>query len=181
MNEFFQDILNNLSFFDFFYIVITILFVIQCSIKGFVLSLLAASKWLLALIITIIIVPRIKPWTSNYVSSDYLLDIGLGISIFVITIFIILMINKAIGKAVKYSGLGSLDVFFGFVFGFFKAYIVCVALFSLVNWFYPYEKWTLNPEKSFSFSYVYKGSNYLIKEFPSKKIYEKNKKKIENI
>ena len=38
------------------------------------------------------------------------------------------MINKGIGKAVKYSGLGSLDSVFGFFFGFIRAYIIICVL-----------------------------------------------------
>ena len=181
MQNLLEHLTSSISAFDIIYLIITLLTVIQCTKKGFVLSLLSASKWLLALIITIILVPKLRPWAKNYIDSEYLLDIGLGIVIFICTIFIILMISRAIGQVVKYSGLGSVDSFFGFFFGIFKGYVVCVVLFSIVNWFYIYEKWPIDVEKSFTFSYVYKGSKYLIKEFPSEKKYNDAKEKIEKI
>jgi len=46
---------------------------------------------------------------------------------------------------------------------------------------YNSEKWPLDIKKSFAFSYVEKGSNYLIKEFPSKKEYEDAKEKVTDI
>ncbi len=175
MQNLLEHLASSISAFDIIYLIITLLTIIQCTKKGFILSLLSASKWLLALIITIILVPKLRPWAKNYIDSEYLLDIGLGIVIFICTIFIILMISRAIGQVVKYSGLGSVDSFFGFFFGIFKGYVVCVVLFSIVNWFYIYEKWPIVVEKSFTFSYVYKGSKYLIEEFPNYKKRYNNK------
>ena len=110
----FLKIFENISSFDLIYIVFTILSLIKCSRKGFVLSLIAASKWLLAYVLTLIIFPRVKPFVEGIIDSEYVLDIILGMGIFVIIIFLILMINKGIGKAVTYSGLGTLDKIFGF-------------------------------------------------------------------
>ena len=176
-----DDILEYLTLFDVIYAVITLFTVIQCSKKGFTLSLLSTSKWILAIIITIIIVPKLKPWANNYIESDYVIDIGLGIIIFLLAIFIILLISRGISKVVIYSGLGGLDSFFGFLFGFLKGYIVSVILFSLVNWLYPYEKWPMKIEESFSFSYINNGSNYLIKLLPNEENYIDAKEKIEKI
>ena len=67
------------------------------------------------------------------------------------------------------------------IFGFVKAYIVCVCLFATTDIVYNSEKWPLDIKKSFTFSYVEKGSNYLIKEFPSKKEYEDAKEKVSDI
>ena len=181
MLEMIDTILNYLTLFDVIYATITLLAVIQCSKKGFTLSLLSTSKWILAIIITIIIVPKLKPWANNYIESDYVIDIGLGIIIFLLAIFIILLISRGINKVVIYSGLGGLDSFFGFLFGFLKGYIVSVILFSLVNWLYPYEKWPMKIEESFSFSYINNGSNYLIKLLPNEENYIDTKEKIEKI
>ena len=55
---------------------------------------------------------------SDFSKNEYVLDIILGIGIFVIILFLILMINKSIGKAIKYTGIGGIDKIFGFFFGF---------------------------------------------------------------
>ena len=180
-----MEVLKNISeffsIFDLIYIVITILYLIQCSIKGFVLSLLSASKWLLAYILTLILFPKIKPYVNDIIDNEYVLDILLGISIFVVIIFLILLINKGIRKTVKYTGMGKVDSFFGFFFGFVKGYIVSVCIFATVNIVYNSDKWPIDSKKSFTFSYVEKGSNYLVKEFPSKKEYEDAKEKVSDI
>ena len=130
---------------------------------------------------TLFLFPKTKPYVDGLIDSEYVLDITLGISLFVIIIFIILLINRSIKKAITYTGLGTMDRIFGFFFGFFKAYIICVCIFATVNIFYNYENWPLNIKKSFTFSYVEKGSNYLIKEFPDEKKYKESKEKIKDI
>ena len=175
------DFYKAISILDLIYLFISFLSIIKCYRKGFVLSILAASKWLLAYIITIILFPLTKPYFKNIIDSEYVLDVSLGVTIFVLVIFVILMINKGIGKAVKYSGLGTLDSVFGFFFGFIRGYVVCILLFSGVNIVYNYNKWPINLNKSYSFLYIEKGSNYLIKEFPNEKKYQNSKEKIEEL
>ena len=179
--EVIKNIFDQMSVFDLIYFTITIFYLIRCSIKGFVLSLLSAAKWLLAYVLTLITFPIVKPYFKNILDNEYVLDILLGISLFVVIIFLILLINKGIRRTVKYTGMGKVDAFFGFLFGFVKAYVVSVCLFATADIVYNSEKWPLDNKKSFTFSYVEKGSNYLIKEFPSKKEYEDAKEKVTDI
>ena len=181
MLDLFSDFYDAISLFDFIYIIITILSLIKCYKKGFVLSILSMSKWLLAYIVTLLIFPRIKPYFKDIIDSEYVLDLGLGITIFVIVIFLILMINRGISKAISYSGIGSLDTIFGFFFGFIRAYIISVFIFSGVHVVYNYDKWPINSNKSYIFPYLEKGSNYLLKEFPNEKTYQDSKEKIEEL
>ena len=85
---------------------------------------MAASKWLLAYVLTLFSFPKIKPYVRDFIDNEYVLDIILGVSIFVIIIFVILLINKGISKAVSYSGIGNVDKFFGFLFGFVRSYVI---------------------------------------------------------
>ena len=177
LNEFY----NSISVLDLIYLIITILSLIKCYIKGFVLSVLAMAKWLLAYVLTLIIFPRIKPYVKDIIDNEYILDIALGISIFIIVIFFILLINKGISKAVKYTGLGNLDTIFGFFFGFVRSYIIAVCIFSAVHIVYSHDKWPINHNKSYIFPYLKKGSNYLLKEFPDEKTYQDSKEKIKEL
>ena len=179
--ELITKIIENISSFDLFYLFITLLSLFKCTKNGFVLSILSASKWLLAYIITLYLFPISKPYVIDLIDNDYVLNLILGASIFIIIIFIILMISKSLKKAVRYSGLGSLDRVFGFFFGFLTSYAIAVCIFSTVNIIYNYEKWPINIDKSISFEWVAKGSSYLIKEFPSQKEHDDAKQKIENL
>ena len=179
--EILKEFYNSISVLDLIYLIITILSLIKCYIKGFVLSVLAMAKWLLAYVLTLIIFPRIKPYVKDIIDNEYILDIALGISIFIIVIFFILFINKGISKAVKYTGLGNLDTIFGFFFGFVRSYIIAVCIFSAVHIVYNHDKWPINHNKSYIFPYLKKGSNYLLKEFPDEKTYQDSKEKIKEL
>ncbi len=179
--EFLKEFFNLISIIDLVYFIITIMSLIKCYSKGFVLSVLAMAKWLLAYVITLIIFPRIKPYVKDVIDNEYVLDIALGLSIFIIVIFLVLLVNKGISKAVRYTGLGSLDTIFGFFFGFVRSYIVAVCIFSGVHVVYNHDKWPINSNKSYIFPYLKKGSNYLLKEFPDEKTYQKSKEKIEDL
>ena len=179
--EFLKEFYNSISILDLIYLIITILSLIKCYRKGFILSILAMAKWLFAYIITLIIFPRVKPYVKDIIDNEYILDITLGTTIFIIVIFLVLLINKGISKAVKYTGLGSLDTIFGFFFGFVRSYIIAVCIFSGIHIVYNHDKWPLNLSKSYIFPYLKKGSNYLLKEFPDEKKYQDSKEKIEEL
>ena len=179
--DFLKEFYNSISIIDLIYLVLTILSLIKCYKKGFILSILAMAKWLLAYILTLIIFPKIKPYVKGIIDNEYVLDITLGISIFIIIIFVILLVNKGISKAIRYTGLGSLDTIFGFFFGFVRSYIISVCIFSGIHIVYNHDKWPLNYDKSYIFPYLKKGSNYLLKEFPNEKTYQKSKEKIEEL
>ena len=181
MQDVLVDFYENTSIIDLLYLVLTIFSLIKSYKKGFVLSILSMAKWLVAYIITLIIFPKIKPYFKNIIDNEDVLDVSLGITIFVVVIFLVLMINKGISKAINYTGLGSLDTIFGFFFGFIRAYIISVCIFSAIHIVYNYDKWPINLDRSFVFPYLEKGSNYLLKEFPNEKTYQDSKEKIEDL
>jgi len=181
MQNVFVNFYEAASIIDLIYLIITILSLIKCYKKGFVLSILSMAKWLVAYIITLLIFPKIKPYLKDIIDNEYVLDISLGIAIFIVVIFLVLMVNKGISKAINYTGLGSLDAVFGFFFGFIRAYIISICIFSGAHIVYNHDKWPINLDRSFIFPYLEKGSNYLLKEFPNEKTYKDSKEKIEDL
>ena len=176
-----SDIFSKLPKFDLIYLLLTLYFLFQCTKKGFVLSLLSASKWVLAYVITLFLFPKAKPYVEDIIDNEYVLDITLGISLFIIIIFIVLLVNKGMRKAVTYSGLGTLDRIFGFFFGFVKAYVIAVCIFATADIIYNHKKWAINLDRSITFPWVEKGSNYLIKGLPNEKEYEDAKDKVQSL
>ena len=179
--NFFDNIFSAINFFDIFFLIVLTYSVVQCFLKGFSLSLISFMKWIISTIITIILVPRFQPTISEYIESEFINSVGLGVAIFSITLFITILIGKTLSKAVTWTGVGSIDKVFGLLFGFFKGYIISVCLFSILNWFYPYKNWGINVENAASFNMIKKGSEILIEEFPSSEDLIDTKDKIEKI
>ena len=181
MNSIFDFIKENIVLFDIIFLTFIIYFAFQCFAKGFFLSFVSFLKWILALIITIILVPKIEPFISDYIENQFISGVGLGIVIYVISLFVLILIGKSLGRLFSYTGLGPVDKTFGLFFGVFKGYVVSVCIFSILNWFYPYQNWGISVDKSFSFKFINNGSKILVDEFPSSEDFLDTKEKIEKI
>ena len=177
----FLEHISSINLFDIFVSLVFTYCVIQCFLKGFSLSLISFMKWVLSTIVTIILVPKLQPTVSEYIESEFVNNVGLGIAVFIFTLFLTIVIGKALSRAVTWTGVGSIDKTFGLLFGFFKGYIVSICLFSILNWFYPYQNWGISAEDAISFDIVKKGSEILVEEFPSSEDLIDTKDKIEKI
>ena len=180
-DNFLTFITENIILFDILFLIFLVYFSIQCFSKGFFISLISFLKWILALIITIVLVPKLEPYVSDFVDNDYITGIGLGIAIYIISLFVLILFGRTLGRLFSYTGMGPVDKVFGFFFGIFKGYVFFVCFFSIVNWFYSYEKWDMKLNNSFFFSITEKGSKLLIEEFPDRQDLDDTKKGIEKI
>ena len=173
------ELIKNINLFDVFISLIFIYSIIQCFMKGFSLSLISSMKWIVSTIVTIILVPKLQPVVKNYIESEFINNVGLGAGIFIITLFLTIVIGKSISRAVTWTGVGSIDKTFGILFGFFKGYVISVCIFSILNWFYPFNNWGISAEDAISFNLIQKGSNILVKEFPTGEDFKDTKEQIE--
>ena len=181
MSDYFQNLIENINLFDVIVLLIFTYCVVQCFLKGFSLSLISFMKWVLSTIVTIILVPKLQPSVSEYIESEFINNVGLGVTIFFFTLFLSILIGRALGRAITWTGVGSIDKTFGILFGVFKGYVVAVCIFSILNWFYPFKNWGISAEDAISFNLINKGSEILIKEFPSSEDFIDTKEKIEKI
>ena len=179
--NFFEETFKIINLFDFIFILILIYFTIQCTLKGFSLSLISFTKWIVSTVVTIILVPKLQPIVSDYIESEFINNVGLGVAIFALTLFTTILIGKSMNKAVIWTGVGTVDKSFGFLFGILKGYIVAVCVFSILNWFYPFKNWGISVEKAVTFEIINKGSKILIDEFPASEGFIDTKEKIEKI
>ena len=70
----FEEILkffSEINPFDVAFCFLMIYFIIQCYLKGFSLSFISFMKWIFALVITIILVPKLQPWVNDYIESGF--------------------------------------------------------------------------------------------------------------
>ena len=103
LDNFISFIGENIVLFDVIFFILIVYFAIQCFAKGFFLSLMSFLKWILALIITIILVPKFEPYISNYIDNQYVVGIGLGIFVYIISLFILILLGRSLGKLFAYD------------------------------------------------------------------------------
>ena len=129
MNNLIDFIKDDVLFFDIIFILVILYNIIKCFSDGFSLSFLSSLKWVVCIVATVFFVPKLQPWVGNYVESDFVHNVGIGVFVFIITLFITIILGKAIGRTVTWTGVGSVDKSFGILFGIFKGYVVAVCLF----------------------------------------------------
>ena len=162
-------------------LIIYILFNLISGIRnGFVASLISFSKWIIALLAVKFLLPVLRPYLDNIISSELMTDVILGSTIFFITLFTVLLINKGLKRTIKWAGLGSIDTFFGFIFGIVKGYIYFVTLFTIINLIHPYNRWSDSLNRGISFDTIKWGNELLIDTFPKRYEYiDKSKDKLD--
>jgi len=181
MIENFLKIFNNLNVFDIVFTATMSYSIIQCFLKGFSLSFISFLKWVISVVLTVVLVPKLQPWVNEYIDSEFIKNIGLILLVFILSLFFTIIMSRSVSRAVTWTGMGSIDKSFGLIFGVFKGYVVIVCMFTILNWFYPYQNWGISADEAFTFNIVKKGSKVLIDEFPNNKDLKDTKDKIEKI
>ena len=91
-----------------------------------------------------------------------------------------MLINKGLKKTVKWSGMGSIDTLFGFLFGAIKGYIYFITIFTVINLAHPYERWHDSLNKGITFEIILWGNELVVETFPKRYEYiDKSKEKLE--
>jgi len=160
--NFFQS--NNINIFDIIVAIIILFNLISSTKKGFVLSLISFLKWIIAFIIAKFSIPYALPYVGKIIENESTARTGAGIIVFLLSLFFLIIIGKAIGSSLKWDGLGGIDKLFGFIFGGITGYFYCVIILSLSNYIYIYDKWP---------AYLKNGSSYNVIEYGRKLFDEK--------
>ena len=71
----FLNFFEKFQLFDLIYLALTILSLIKCSSKGFVLSVLSASKWLFSYVVALYLFPKAKLAIGPTVENGFYYDI----------------------------------------------------------------------------------------------------------
>ena len=160
--NFFQS--NNINIFDIIVAIIILFNLISSTKKGFGLSLISFLKWIIAFIVAKFSIPYALPYVSKIIENESTARTAAGVTVFLLSLFLIIVLGKAMGKSLKWAGLGGIDKLFGFVFGGITGYFYCVIILSLSNYIYLYDKWP---------AYLKNGSSYNAIEYGRKLFDEK--------
>ena len=182
MDSFFEIFDGTVSLLDIILILYILFNLISGIRNGFVSSLISFSKWIIAFLSVKFLLPILRPYLDDIISSKLMADVILGSTIFFITLFTVLLINKGLKKTIKWAGLGSIDTFFGFIFGIVKGYIYFIFLFTIINFLHPNDRWPDYLNKGLSFDYIIWGNELMTEAFPKRYEYlDKSREKLDKI
>ena len=160
---FFQS--YNINIFDIIVTIIILVNLISSTKKGSVLSLISFLKWIIAFIVAKFSIPYALPYVGKIIENESTAKTVSGITVFLLSLFLIIVLGKAMGKSLKWAGLGGIDKLFGFIFGGITGYFYCVIILSLSNYIYLYEKWPAYFKTALHMSSLNMGENFLMKKF----------------
>ena len=166
MSDFFNNLKDLVTILDIIFIFFIIVNLISGVRNGFIASLISFSKWLIAFYGVKILLPILRPYLDGLIESELITDIILVSVIFFLILFITLLIIKGLKKTIKWSGLGSIDTAFGFIFGILKGYIYFVSIFSILSFVHPYEKWPNYLNNGKSINIIIWGNDLLLDILP---------------
>jgi membrane protein required for colicin V production len=178
----FLDTVEVFSTIDFIFIFFLILNSFLSLNNGFVLSLLSFLKWILSIVAVKIFLPLVTSYTENIIESKFTHDMVFGVIIFIIFLFIIILISKGVKKTISWTGLGGVDKFFGFIFGFVKGYVYFVSIFTFLHFVHPFPKWSSNLNQGKFFTSIVRGQEFITENLPKRYEYiEKSKQNVDKI
>ena len=79
----------------YFSVIIILYNTVKCLSQGFSLSFLSSLKWIVSAVATIILVPKLQPWVSDYIESDFINNVGIGVFVFIVTLFLSIVLGKS--------------------------------------------------------------------------------------
>lgn len=108
--------------------------------RGLIKEVLSIIGWVLAVMAVIYLLPLVTPFAGKYIESPAMAAVAASFAIVILFFIIwILLTGSLIGK-VRKSKLSSLDRILGLFFGIFRAFLLIVLFYILINWMVPLEK-----------------------------------------
>lgn len=105
--------------------------------RGFVHEMLSVGAWLGAIVAVIFGLPYLRPVARQVISVPLLADTLAGAVLFIITLFVLSLLTRAIAGRVHDSALNAVDRSLGAIFGLARgALLVCLAYLP-VEWLMP--------------------------------------------
>ncbi len=107
--------------------------------RGLIKEVLSIIGWVLAIAAVIYLMPVFTPIVANYVENGSVAAVATASGIVIIFfIFWIILTAKIIGS-IRKSKLSGLDRVLGLFFGIFRAFLLVILCYILINWMVPKE------------------------------------------
>ena len=100
MENFFEFLKEDVTSLDIILILFVIYNLVSGIKNGLIGSLLSFSKWVIAFLAVKYLLPISRPYVDGLLSSEFVTDLIVGTSIFFITLYLVLLVNKGLRKTV---------------------------------------------------------------------------------
>ena len=134
--------------------------------QGFIREILSLIGWVVSSISVILFMPEAGKYLRPFFQSQALSDLITISVIFITTLLAWRLLSLFIGKLFKFTSIGYIDRTLGFLFGFFRIYILASIIFGVFIQKIEEEKRPSYIKSSYLSKIIEGSNNFLFKNFP---------------
>ena len=107
--------------------------------RGLIKEVLSIIGWVLAIIAVIYLMPMCTPFAEKYIENSSAAAVATASGIVILFFIIWIILTSKIIGSIRKSKLSGLDRVLGLFFGIFRAFLLVVLVYILINWMVPKE------------------------------------------
>lgn len=107
--------------------------------RGLIKEVLSIIGWVLAIIAVIYLMPMLTPFAEKYIDNSSAAAVATASGIVILFFIIWIILTSKIIGSIRNSKLSGLDRVLGLFFGIFRAFLLVVLVYILINWMVPKE------------------------------------------
>ena len=107
--------------------------------RGLIKEVLSIIGWVLAIIAVIYLMPLLTPFAEKYIENGSAAAVATASGIVILFFIIWIILTSNIIGSIRKSKLSGLDRILGLFFGIFRAFLLVVLVYILINWMVPKE------------------------------------------
>ncbi len=107
--------------------------------RGLIKEVLSIIGWVLAIIAVIYLMPILTPFAEKYIDNGSAAAVATASGIIILFFIIWIILTSKIIGSIRKSKLSGLDRVLGLFFGIFRAFLLVVLVYILINWMVPKE------------------------------------------
>ncbi len=137
-------------------------------LRGFVREVLGVGAWLGAVVLAIWAAPRIKPHVDVWLRSHpAVAEPAAYAGVFLVTLVLLLLLCRWIGRLVQASALGGLDRTLGLLFGLARGASLIVLAYILAGFVSPVAEWPAPVLHARSLPLAFEGASWVAARLPA--------------
>ena len=168
-----------MNWFDFAVLGVLALSGLLAMARGFVKELLSLAGWIIAAIVTFLVLPHVREPVRNIVKSQTIADIGSGIVIFLVVLVICGLITHALTRRLPSGTFGFVDGLLGLVFGLLRGALLVSLAYLLLNFAFKSDNLPPWVQEAKTKPYLDQGAD-ILKHLNPEEWFEKGRKAIED-
>jgi membrane protein required for colicin V production len=135
--------------------------------RGFVRELLGLAAWIGAIAAAVRGLPLLRPRLAEWMHASPWIDPVGFVAIFLVSLIILLLVARVIGRMVRDSPLGGLDRTLGLVFGLVRGAALVIIAYIGVGMVVPVNQWPQPVQQARLLWPAFMGARWTIRQLPS--------------